>query len=123
MMAFAELYESAREDIIISRMHFQSQSDSLWDSGQLVRHEVAQGAIQFEVPQLLCADDTALVFANRDNTGFGVTLAFDFFASLGWEMHIGNDKKALKTECVFFPPPGHFNPNFISNFFNTNSRD
>ena len=123
MMAFAVLYERAREDSSIYRMHFQRQHNSPWDSGKLIRHKVVQGAIQFEVPQLLCADDTALVFANIDNTGVGVNLAFDIFASLVWEMHIGRDKKDLKAECVFFPPPGHFKPNFMSNVFNANSSD
>ena len=30
-------------------------------------------------------------------------------------MHIGCDKKDLKAECVFFPPPGYFKLNFMSN--------
>ena len=25
-------------------------------------------------------------------------------------MHVGNADKTLKTECVFFPAPGHFKP-------------
>ena len=82
MMAFAVLYESAREDNSIYRMHFQRQHDSPRDSGKLIRHKVVQGVIQFEVPHLLCAEDTALVFSNRYNTGVGVNLAFDIFALL-----------------------------------------
>jgi len=115
MMEFAALYESTREDSSIYRMHFQRQCNIPWDSGKLIKHKVVQGTIQFEVPQLLCTDDTALVFANRDNTGVGVNLAFDIFASLVWEMHIGHDKKDLKAECIFFPPAWHFKPNFMSN--------
>ena len=38
----------------------------------------------------------------------GLALLYRHFGQLGLEMHIGRRTAALKTECVFFPPPGFF---------------
>ena len=40
----------------------------------------------------------------------GAKLVYKTFAKFGLQMHIGTTEKASKTECVFFPAPGHFNP-------------
>ena len=41
-------------------------------------------------------------------------LVYETFAIFGLQMHIGTTEKASKTECVFFPAPGHFKPPALS---------
>ena len=38
----------------------------------------------------------------------GSNLVFNHFRRFGLQMHVGSKSKPSKTECVFFPAPGHF---------------
>jgi hypothetical protein len=65
-------------------------------------------------------DDTALVFASRNEMIKALPLAQKLFSDLGMEMHVGqrpdsiDEKTGLrkikesKTECMFIPPSGYF---------------
>ena len=55
---------------------------------------------------LLYVDDGAFTFEDQDQLTRGLNLIYQHFAKFGLEMHIVKRKKASKTECVFFPPPG-----------------
>ena len=51
-------------------------------------------------------DDSVFTFEDRDKLTRGLNLIYQHFTRFGIEMHVGKGKKASKTECVFFPPPG-----------------
>ena len=55
-------------------------------------------------------DDGAFAFSSRYDLEKGAKLVYETFAKLGLQTHIGTTEKASKTECVFFPAPGHFDP-------------
>ena len=48
----------------------------------------------------------AFTFEDRDQFTRGLNLIYQHVTRFGLEMHIGRGKKASKTKCVFFPPPG-----------------
>ena len=64
----------------------------------------------FEIFCMLYVDDGAFAFVSRRDLEIGATLVYNQFARLGLEMHVGKENKKSKTECVFFPAPGHFKP-------------
>ena len=53
---------------------------------------------------------------SRRDLEIGAYLVLKPFERLGLEMHVGNADKALKTDCVFFPAPGHFKPTPLPSF-------
>ena len=57
---------------------------------------------------MLYVDDGAFAFLTRRELEIGANLVYHHFARFGLQMHIGSDSKLSKTECVFFPAPGHF---------------
>ena len=57
---------------------------------------------------MLYVDDGAFAFKTRKYTETGSNLVFKHFNRFGLQMHIGSNSKPSKTECVFFPVPGHF---------------
>ena len=57
---------------------------------------------------MIYVDDGAFAFENRRELETGANLVFTHFAHFGLQMHIGSSSKPYKTECVFFPAPGHF---------------
>ena len=57
---------------------------------------------------MLYVDDGAFAFETRRELEIGANLVFTHFARFGLQMHIGSSSKPSKTECVFFPAPGHF---------------
>ena len=71
MMAFGKLREKERNESKTSKMCFTRTSNSPRDEGQLIGHKVAKKGIDFEVPLLLCVDDTALVHSSRKDLETG----------------------------------------------------
>jgi hypothetical protein len=67
----------------------------------------ADGTI-FKILQILYIDDGVFFFNSRSDLIKGVNLINKVFKNFGLEMHIGQNGKASKTECIFFPPPGFF---------------
>ena len=65
---------------------------------------------------MLYLDDGAFAFVSRRDLEIGAYLVFKQFERLGLEIHVGNEDKAPKTECVFFPAPGHFKPPPLPSF-------
>ena len=63
---------------------------------------------------ILYVDDGAFTFEDRNQLTRGLTLIYHHFTRFGLEMHVGKGKKASKTECVFFPPPGFLDGNSTS---------
>ena len=57
---------------------------------------------------MLYVDNGAFVFISRYELEISARLVFETFAKFGLQMHIGLAEKASKTECVFFPAPGHW---------------
>ena len=64
----------------------------------------------FDIFCMLYVDDGAFAFISRNDLEIGAKLVYDTFARFGLQIHIGTLKKESKTECVFFPAPGHFKP-------------
>ena len=86
------------------RQHTQSPRNV----GKLTGHKknnFEQGTL-FALFCVLYVDDRAFTFEDRDQLTRGINLIYQHFTRFGLEMHIGKGKKASKTECVFFPPPG-----------------
>ena len=57
---------------------------------------------------VLYVDDGAFTFEDSNKITRDLTLIYHHFTRFGIEMHVGNGRKASRTECVFFPPPGVF---------------
>ena len=57
---------------------------------------------------VLYVDDGTFTFEDHDQLTRGLNLIYQHFTRFGIKMHVGKGKKASKTECVFFPPPGFF---------------
>ena len=55
---------------------------------------------------VLYVDHGVFTFEDPDQLTRGLNLIYQHFTRFGLEMLIGKGKKASKTECVFFPPPG-----------------
>ena len=55
---------------------------------------------------VLYIDDCTFTFEDRNQFTRGLNLIYQHFTRFDLEMHVGKGKKASKTECVFFPPPG-----------------
>ena len=62
----------------------------------------------FELFCMLYVDNGAFAFETRREMEIGANLIHKHFARFGLEMHVGTKSKKSKTECVFFPAPGHF---------------
>ena len=60
---------------------------------------------------LLYVEDGAFTFEDHDKLTRGLNLIYQHFTRFGLEMHLGKGKKASKTKCVFFPPPGFLRRN------------
>jgi len=57
---------------------------------------------------MIYVDDGSFTFPSHRELEIGANLVYHQFACFGLQMHIGSDSKTSKTECVFFPAPGHF---------------
>jgi hypothetical protein len=59
-----------------------------------------------KILQCLHVDDGAFIFKSQEDMKRGLALLYHHFRQLGLEMHTGRGSAALKTECIYFPPPG-----------------
>ena len=57
---------------------------------------------------MLYVDDVSFDFETRKDMETGFNLVLKHFNRFGLQMHIGSKSQPSKTECVFFPVPGHF---------------
>ena len=101
------------------------ESDDSYCNGQLGCHNISESiasksVITYSVLAIIFVDDKAALVPSREQLCKGILLIQDLFAKLGMGIHIGTKKlntdtkeiewKVAKTKCVFFPPPGFFNP-------------
>ena len=123
MMAFAETLEDEWTALGLSKSQFSRKDNSPMPTRKLVNHRPGTflSGMLFEIFYMLYVDGGAFVFESRTNIKKGITLLSDHFARFGLKMHIGTEKKTLKTECVFSPPPGFFNTRTLPLTYPTNS--
>ena len=89
-------------------INLRQHTHSPCDVGKLTGHKknnLEQGTL-LDLFCVLYVNDGAFTFEDRDQLRRGPNLIYQHFAKFGLDMHIGKGKKASKTECVFFPPPG-----------------
>jgi hypothetical protein len=82
--------------------------------GHLPKEYFLQELSEVEILQCLYVDDGAFIFKSRADMTRGLALLYCHFGRLGLEMYIGRGETPLKTECVFFPPPGFFDSHLPS---------
>ena len=94
----------------LKMISFNTPTNSPCDTGSLTGQapETFQEGTLLELFIVMCVDDGAFLFEDREQLAEGVQLISDHFKRFGLEMHIGRGKKMLKTECVFFPLPSFF---------------
>ena len=112
MMAFVEVIEQEWDKNGKEKIRFKRHSNSPHSAGRVTSHPAknfSQGTL-FDIFCILYVDDGAFTFSSRYDLEKGVKLVYETFAKLGPQMHIGTTEKASKTEFVFFPAPGHFDP-------------
>ena len=61
---------------------------------------------------VLYVENGVFPFDDRDQLTRGLSLVYSHFIRFFLEMHVERGKKASKTECAFFPPPGFFGQKF-----------
>ena len=110
MIAFAETIEKywVRNDL--KMIKFNGHSNSPQSSGRITSHpaKIFSHGTLFKIFFMLYVDDGAFAFETRKNMEIGSNLVFQHFNLFVLQMYIGSKSKLSKTECVFFPVPGHF---------------
>ena len=94
----------------LKMIKFKRHSNSPQSSGRINSHPVktfSHGTL-FKIFCMIYVDDGAFAFETRKDMEIGSNLVFQHFNRFGFQMHIGSKSKLSKTECVFFPSPGHF---------------
>ena len=97
-------------------INLRQHTHSPCNVGKLTGHKkkiFEQGKI-FALFFEIYVDDSAFTFEYLDQLTRGLNLIYQHFTRFGLEMHVGKGKKASKTECVFFPPPGFSDGNLTS---------
>ena len=110
MMAFAETLEEEWVKNDLQMIKFKRQSNSPQSAGRITSHprkSFSHGTL-FKIFCMLYVDDISFALPTRRELEIGANLVYHHFARFGLQMHIGSDSKLSKTECLFFPAPGHF---------------
>ena len=98
-------------------INLRQHTHSLHDVDKLTGHKkkIFQQDTLLALFCVLYVDNGTFAFQDHDQLTRGLNLIYQHFTRFGLEMHVGKGKKASKTECVFFPPPGFLdgNPNFL----------
>ena len=133
MAAFHDLLEDAFEEAGVERISVLKESDETFRKGQLLRHDVKKcskstSLEEYFITDIIYVDDEALPFKSRQQLCKGLPIAQRIMTELGLEMHVGRRltttsedntpeviTKESKTECIFFPSPGHFKQLAIDN--------
>ena len=95
-------------------VNLRQQTHSPREVGKLTGHN-KKSFEQGTMLSLFCVlyvDNGTFTFEDRDQPTRGLTLIYHHLTRFCLEMHVGQGKKASKTECVFFPPPGFFGRKF-----------
>ena len=62
----------------------------------------------FDMLQILYLDDEAFIFACREDLIKGIKMIDKQFKKFGMEMHVGQNEKESKSECMSIPPQAFF---------------
>jgi hypothetical protein len=60
----------------------------------------------FQFDKSLHADDKTKLYGSREKLIAGMKIIFTIFERFGLTCHVGRNSGKLKTEAMFFPPPG-----------------
>ena len=94
-------------------INLRQQTHSPRDVGKLTVHKkksFEQGTL-LALFCVLYVDGGAFTYEDRGQITRGLNLIYLHFTRFGLEMHVGKGKRASKTECIFFPPPGFLDGN------------
>ena len=108
IIAFEETIAIKWKDMGLNTMSLHTWTNSTHDSGSLkgqLPKTFSEGVL-LELFNVLCVENFAFPFEDRDQLTLGAQLIFDHFKRFRTEMHIGRGGKSSKTECMFFPPLG-----------------
>ena len=108
ILAFAKTLETEWIKADLKMINLRQHRHSPRNVGKITGHKkknFEQGII-LALFYVLYVDDGAFTFEDRDQLTRSLNLIYQHFTRFRLEMHIGKGKKASKTECVFFPPPG-----------------
>ena len=108
VMAFAETLETEWIKTDIKMINLRQHTHSPREVGKLTGHKKNKFE-QVTILALFCVlyvDDGAFAFEDRDQLTRSLNLIYQHFTRFGLKIHIEKGKKASKTECIFFPPPG-----------------
>ena len=123
MMAFSETLEYKWKDLRLSKPQFARKENSPRSTGELVIHRTvtfSSGTLS-DLFFVIYVDDSTFVSESRTDTKRGISGLSDHSAHFGHKIHIGAEKNPLKTQCVFFPPPGFFHTQTLLLPYLTNS--
>ena len=117
IMVFAETSEKEWIKAYLNMVNLRQHNHLPHDVGKLTGHNKKifdQGTL-IALFCIVYVDDGAFMFEECNQLTQVLTLIYHHFTGFSLEMHVGKGKKASKTECVFFPPPGFLdgNPNFL----------
>ena len=110
MMAFSETIEKECMRNDLKMIKFKRHSNSPQYSGRITSQTAktfSHGTL-FEFFCMIYVDDGEFALDTRKDMETVPNLVFKHFKRFGLQMLIGSKSKLSKTECVFFPAPGHF---------------
>ena len=110
VMLFVKTLEKEWRNADLNMINLRQHMHSPRDVGKLTGHKkksFEQGTL-LALFFFLYVDNGVFAFEYRNQLTRGLTLIYHHFTRFGLEMHVGKGKKASKTECVLFPPPGFF---------------
>ena len=108
VIAFAETLETEWIKAYLKMINLRQHTHSPRDVGKLTGYKennFEQGTL-LALFCVLYIDDGAITFEDREQLTRGLNLIYQHFTRFVLEMHIGKRKKASKTKCLIFPPPG-----------------
>ena len=112
IMGFSETLEREWIRNGLHMLQFFRNDNSPRSLGRIIsqpRRTFSEGTL-FEIFCMFYVDNGAFTFPSRLELELGSAVIRRHFAHFALAMHIGSTTKASKTEAVFIPPPGFFNP-------------
>ena len=111
MTAFSEILDKKWQAAGLARVEAKHTPLDNLATGQLTGHKnpTKKSGATTHITQALFLDDSGFPFNSREDAITGTKLIRSTFASLGLEMHCGdNTSKKSKTEILWIPPPSFY---------------
>ena len=111
MTAFSEILDKKWQAAGLSRVEARHTELDQLATGQLTGHKAPtkKKGSTTHITQTLFLDDSGFPFNSREDAITGTKIIRSTFASLGLEMHCGNEEnKKSKTEILWVPPPSFY---------------